>query len=763
MNLIKRTTLVTFAFFVTVLFAESSVLKPNAELEAIAKTLAWELPHEHLSRHNLDDAISKQTFENYLSLLDPGRVYFKSSDIKKFAEQKTLLDDELATGNVDFAYQVFNVLVERVKDRTKFVTGLLKKGFDLTIDENYHWNRKDAPWCKNDKEMDELWRKKIKNEYIQILISKELNASTNPICYRPNIDADEINKNSDEFDVTATNTKSKIIESAVTDSNLTAKTAFLYSPNLINPYYSSIAQSKEFFKLFKEKIEMPPELNLTPKESIQKNYDQYLGILEDSDNKWVLQKYLSAFARAYDPHSDYMSPESAADFNIEMKLSLCGIGAMLQPEDGAAKIMSLIPGGPADSDKSKNHLRRGDKIIAVAQGSEAPVSILHWPLYKAVGIIRGKKGSRVVLTVIPATDPSGTTTKKVTLIRDKVKLKASAAKSETRTLVDDKGNKYKLGIIDLPAFYADMQGQRTNPNYKSASRDVSKILRKMQDDNINGLILDLRNNGGGSLLEAVLMTGLFIHTGPTVQVRGPHNISILPDNNPSIAYSGPMIVLVNRLSASASEILAAALQDYGRAVIVGDSKTHGKGSVQTVLPLSRNAKMGEFKVTSALFYRISGGSTQLRGVIPDIVIPSAFEYMEFGEEYLPNPMPWTTIRSAIYSPYGDLSKTIVKLSKLSEARRKNEKQYIAYTDLLKRIKKMNSNKTFSLNYQKRLKEAQTEKELINIQNELMEQSDNGNESSSKDVVKEETLKILVDLINITSAQKKSLATGTPEN
>jgi carboxyl-terminal processing protease len=298
-----------------------------------------------------------------------------------------------------------------------------------------------------------------------------------------------------------------------------------------------------------------------------------------------------------------------------------------------------------------------------------------------------------------------------------------------------------------------MQGRRFDKNSKSCSRDVAKLLREMREKDVDGIVLDLRNNGGGSLFEAVQMTGLFIKTGPTVQVREARRISILPDRNPTIAYSGPLVVLVNRLSASASEILAAALQDYGRAVIVGDTKTHGKGSVQTILRMGRDKSMGKFKVTNALFYRISGGSTQLRGVKPDIVVSSAFDFMEFGEDFLPNPMEWSTIKTAIYSPFGDLSSIIPQLTELSQKRKETEASFIAYNNLLKRIESANAEESLSLNIETRRTKAKAEKELLDIQNKLMEQD---KEDDDNDIVETEALRILVDLIRITNRDKKEL-------
>jgi len=748
------------SFSLSLTAAAATVTQP-AQAGRIARVLAHELPREHLSRHNLDDATAKQMLDNYLSLLDNARIYFMASDIEKFRSRESQLDDEIKDGNIDFAYEVFDILKERVKNRTAYVDELLEKGFDLTIDEEYHWKRKEAPWAANEEEWNELWRKRIKNEYVRIIVSKELaEAEAARIAADTNITHAAVGPRVDP-DYTALLIKSiSTSPSSVfcappaseTVTDLNEEKTLLISSDAPFDFISAdiapaifIAAEKE---LQEEKI---PQENLTPEEKIKEIYVQFQGIIEDSDGKWVLQKYLSAFARAYDPHCDYMSPETSEDFDIDMKLSLCGIGAMLRPEDGAAKIVSLVPGGPADSDTSKNHLRPGDKIIAVGQGDEKLVSILHWPLYKAVRIIRGEKGTKVVLKVIPATDPTGTTTKKVVIIRDEVKLEAREAKAKTKNLKDADGKEYTLGIVDLPAFYADMQGRRFDPDSKSCSRDIAKLLREMREKNVDGIVLDLRTNGGGSLFEAVQMTGLFIKTGPTVQVREARNIGILPDRNPTIAYSGPLVVLVNRLSASASEILAAALQDYGRAVIVGDTKTHGKGSVQTILRLSRDSSMGKFKVTNALFYRISGGSTQLRGVKPDIVVSSAFDFMEFGEDFLPNPMEWSTIKTAIYSPFSDLSGIIPQLTELSEKRRETEESFIAYNKLLKRIEAATAEESFSLNIETRREKAKSEKELLDIQNKLMEQD---KEDEDNDIVETEALRILIDLIRITNQNQK---------
>ncbi len=733
MNRRKQILLLTAIPICIVGVSGALALRPEAHYAKIVRAVAHELPREHLSRHTLDDTVSKRFLENFISSLDYERIYFLASDIERFNRKETVLDDELRDGNVEFAYEVVAVFKQRVRDRAAYAHALLDDGFDLTLDEAYRWKRKDAPWSETREEWDDIWRKRIKNEYVRRLVAEELDDDEAETELNENTEVPQESTPPDSPDLTENEPGTE-----AEDGNKDTAEADL-APD--------------------DELELPEE-QLTPEEFILERYDQFLSTLEDSDSEWVLQKYLSAFARAYDPHCDYMSPATAEDFDIEMKLSLFGIGALLRPDDGTARIVRLIPGGPAARDESKSRLRAGDKIIAVAQDTEKSVSILHWPLYKAVRLIRGPKGTRVVLTVIPSTDPTGTSTKMVELIRDEVKLEDRAAKSSMQTMTDSHGDDYKLGVIELPAFYADLKGKRSNPDYKSSSRDVSRILRDMREDGVDGVVLDLRNNGGGSLLEAVLMTGLFIKTGPTVQVRERRAISILPDNDPGVVYDGPLVVLVNRLSASASEILAAALQDYGRAVIVGDSKTHGKGSVQTILNLSRSTPLGSIKVTNALFYRISGESTQLRGVQPDIVVPSAFDFMEIGEDSLPNPMEWSTIRTAIYSPFGELDGILPVLTERSQDRQLHDERLIAYHKLLGRIKAMNERETLSLNIDTRKAQAKAEKELLDIQNSLMEQSEADDEDEAddnSDVVKYEALHILMDLIDVSAQREKAIA------
>lgn len=498
----------------------------------------------------------------------------------------------------------------------------------------------------------------------------------------------------------------------------------------------------------------------THAESILKQYRHRMSIIDDNDSDWVTQVYLSAFTRAYDPHTDYMSPSSAEDFNIEMKLSLIGIGAELTTDDGAAKIVRLIPGGPAASDTRDTHLMPGDKIIGVGQGVAGEiVDTLHWPLNKVVRLIRGEKGTTVRLNVIPASDPTGASTKLVELVRDEVKLEEQAVKSRVENAVDSGGQNRRIGVIKVPAFYADMRAGATGRgDFRSVSRDVAAAIEKLRAEKVEGIALDLRNNGGGALIEAIRVTGLFIPMGPVVQVKESFRVRVLPDTDPLVAYEGPLVVLVNRLSASASEIVAGALQDYGRALVIGDSKTHGKGSVQTIIELDREGKLGQIKVTNASYFRITGSSTQLKGVTPDIVIPSALDfYPELGEDKQPNAIPWSRVSPAQFTAATGLVKILPDLMAASEKRRATDPRFVAYGKLLKRIEDVNLLNELPLGLSERRRLAQSEKELTDLQRELDPDGDEAEPNpepkpeakpkpKNPDLILDEGLRILSEVI-----------------
>jgi carboxyl-terminal processing protease len=451
-------------------------------------------------------------------------------------------------------------------------------------------------------------------------------------------------------------------------------------------------------------IEPAPQL-------VARRYDRLARNVHEQDKDEQIKLFLDALAQAYDPHSEYLSKADMKNFSINMGLSLVGIGAMLRSEDGYAKIESLVPGGPAQLD---GRLKVGDRITAVAQGQADYVDVREMRLDKVVEMIRGKKGTRVRLLAIPsdATDPSRR--KNVELVRDEIKLKDQEARADIIIKKDENGDPIKLGWLTLPSFYADM-----DKHQKSTTRDVLALLKRLKKENIAGLVVDLRRNGGGSLEEALSLTGLFLKSGPIVQTKDYNgSIRISSDPDAGIAYSGPLVILTSRQSASASEIFAAALQDYGRAVIVGDKNTFGKGTVQTILPIGRFASLlgshsdedGALKLTIQKFYRVAGGSTQLHGVASDIVLPSLSDLPEFGEGALKNALPYDEVAKAKYTKWSDTHSLFVdQLRRRSEERAKNDPEFHYVMEDMDRLRHKIDENRISLNEEVRKKETQDDK------------------------------------------------------
>lgn len=646
----------------------------------MALLLANNLPLMHLNKIEWNDELAARALDNFLESLDFEKVFFLASDIEEFKAMQAQLDDQVKRGELEFPHRVYEIFKERVSDRVAYVDKILDEPMDLTVDETYEWKRKTATWAADQEAWDDLWRKRIKHQYLSRVVSDDTDAEAEII------NEEDASKRSHSDTVNA---------------------------------------------------------SLTPEEFVSRSFKRYLTVIQDNDESWVIERYLTSFAKAFDPHTDFMSPNNLEDFEINMKLSLQGIGAMLSNEDGAAKVERLIPGGPAERD---GRLKPGDKIIAVAQGEGEMVDVLHWPLYKTVRLIRGEKGTKVVLSVIPANDPSGAKIDEIDIIRDEVKLEEQAAKGELKSLPAADGSEKKVGVITLPEFYSDFSGGN-GTEARSCTRDVYNILTNLLHSGAEGIVLDLRNNGGGSLTEAIDLTGLFIETGPVVQVRDRRRVRALYDRDPMVAYRGPLVVLVNRLSASASEIVAGALQDYGRAIIVGDSKTHGKGTVQTLTTLSSaNPQLGSVKVTTASFYRIAGGSTQLRGVTPDIVIPSFMETLEVGEDSLPNALPYSTVEEVEYNKAGDTSELIALIQEKSTGRRESDARFKSFADLLQRSKERQESNVISLNLEERRKLAESEKELRKQIEEV--DPDSGKED---DLILGEAMHIVQDLIEIENA------------
>lgn len=501
------------------------------------------------------------------------------------------------------------------------------------------------------------------------------------------------------------------------------------------------------------------------KEILLKRYKNRLNKTQQLNNEDAFQLYMNSVVQIYGPHTQYFSPRDTENFNINMSLSLEGIGAVLQSENEYTKVKSLVAGGPAEKSKK---LHAGDRISGVGQGEDGEiVDVIGWRLDDVVELIRGPKDTVVRLEIIPSDAIDEHKTKIINIVRNKVKLEEMSAKKRVVEFEKD-GNSYKVGIIDIPAFYMDFSAYHAgDPDYKSTTRDVKKLINELTDEKVDGIVVDLRNNGGGSLQEASDLTGLFIRQGPTVQIKNTKGkIEILGDMDSEISYRGPLLVLVNRMSASASEIFAGAIQDYQRGIIVG-GQTFGKGTVQSLISLDR----GQLKVTTAKFYRVSGESTQHKGVIPDIIFPSFFDPMEDGESAMSNPLPWDKIDYVPHNGCLNLTKAISELENM------HKKRIIIDPDLNYLVKKIEYYKSekeqniLSINQEIREKELEeTEKWQLDIENrrrkakgqepiekleDLEKESNMEDDSAKEDTLLAETANIMIDFLSMKNLESYS--------
>lgn len=640
-------------------------LAPGPNDGRIAWVTARMLVDNHYSHHALDDEYSEKFFDRYLESLDPQRLHFTQEDIAEFDKYRKTLDDltlgNKRVGDASPAFALYNRFYERLEQRTAYAEELLKKGagFEFKEDERIILNRKDAAYPKDLTEAKELWRQRLRFEYLQEKLAK---------------------------------------------GGKQAKKAAEKAPETtVDP------------KAPKKKTEAE---EIT--DTLSRRYTRNMRFFKEFDSEDVMQVYLTALAHIYDPHSDYFNKVGADNFAMGMNNTLFGIGAELRSEDGYCTINRLVAGGPAEKSKK---LKEKDRIVGVAQADGPVVDVVEMSLNKVVQMIRGTKGTEVRLTIQPATaDASDRFV--VSLVRDEIKLEDQAAKAKIIEVPGRDGKPERLGVIDLPAFYAPISFGDPNPLLASAenrgygrftSKDVAAFLKKFEREKVAGVILDLRRNGGGSLEEAVKLTGLFIKDGPVVQVRDSQGgLFVDEDEDPTVTYDGPLIVLTSRFSASASEIVAGALQDYGRALIVGDQSTHGKGTVQRlnglrpwVMPATPTATNdpGQLKVTMSKFYRASGASTQLKGVMPDIVLPSILSYSkDIGEAALDNALEWDTIRSAKFDKLDFVTPYLPELLKRSTTRISTNQDYVYIREDIEQFRKNQAEKTVSLNEQVRLKE-----------------------------------------------------------
>ena len=656
------------------------LLVPGQNDGSIAYVTARLLERNHFLHHRLDDEFSAMFFDRYLEMLDPQHLHFTQEDIAEFDHYRERLDNLTLTrtgvADTSPAYEIFNRFVERLAQRVACADEWLKnEKFDFTADERMLANRREASYPSDLAEAKQLWRQRLRYEYLQEKLARH-------------------------------GAKKKAGESAVPPST------------------SKIAPANDTTNRAPGAIEVKPKTDAEEiVDLLTRRYHRNLRVFKEWDHEEVLAVYLTALAHVYDPHSDYMNKIGADNFAIGMNLQLFGIGAVLTTDlDGYCKIQEIKP-GPA---MNGQQIKVGDRIVAVAQSNAPPVDVVEMNLSKAVQLIRGPKGTEVRLTIIPVDSPSDRRT--VAIIRDEIKLEDQEVKGKIIELPSDAKTRPRLGVIDLPSFYAtiDLGGHKPielagegggadKATPRSTSADVGRLLKKFREENVAGVILDLRRNGGGSLEEAIKLTGLFIKEGPVVEVRGSDGSEMVrEDTDPSVHYDGPLIVLTSRFSASASEIVAGALQDYGRALVVGDISTHGKGTVQNLNPLRYWVKPatatatndpGQLKVTIQKFYRPSGASTQLKGVMPDIVLPSVFNYSkDIGEGALENPLEWDTIPGAKFEKLNLVGPCLAELLRRSNARVAADQDFAYIREDIEKFRKYQADKTISLQEQQRLKD-----------------------------------------------------------
>jgi len=575
----------------------------------------------HYRSPELDAEFSGRVFEQYLSVLDPNRMYFTAGDVEELSEYKDYMAEAVKTADLEPAYDVFNRYVQRSDERIAHALSLLEQGFDFDVDEDYQFDRSEASWADSDEALDELWRKRVKNDWLRLRLTDQ--------------DEEEI------------------------------------------------------------------------AETLRERYENLRRRINEFKSEEVFSFFMNAFTRSIEPHSAYMSPRTSENFEISMRLSLDGIGAMLQRETEYTTVMEIVPGGPADLD---GRLEAGDRIVGVGQGDEGEiVDVVGWRLDDVVDKIRGERDTVVRLEVLPADTGMSGPPKVIRIVRNEVKLEEQAASSEVIEVPAGDETR-RIGVIRVPVFYVDFEGRsRNEPNYRSSTRDVRKLINELKDKDIDGVVMDLRGNGGGALVEATTMTGLFIDTGPIVQVRDSRGkVELKRDNEPGMAWEGPLGVLVDRRSASASEIFAAAIQDYGRGVVIGEP-TFGKGTVQNLIDLDNMArdedtKLGQLKLTMAQFYRVAGGSTQNKGVVPDIRLPTPGQPDEYGESALDFAMPWARIDPTDYEPVADLEPLINLARHRHEMRLQSDEEMVQLVEDVADWQAESDRETISLLESERRKE-----------------------------------------------------------
>lgn len=692
-------------------------IKPDEQQSLVTKEVVGLLENYNYKKPKLNDSISSIVFDRYIKALDPSRYYFLESDIKEFETNRYNLDDDFRIGDLSTPFYIFNVYLKRYNERVNYSISQIKNKYDFNQNDTYVYDREKMPWAKSTAELNDIWKKRVKYELVNLKI-------------------------------------------AGTDDAKNVET-------LTKRYTNLKSQAAKF------------------------------------NNQDVFQILMDAFTEAVDPHTNYFNPRNAEAFNQEMSRSLEGIGAVLQSENEVTKIASIMPGGPAFKSKKLN---AGDKIIAVAQGADGEFEdIIGWRIDNAVSKIKGPKGTTVRLKVIPVGQELSSKPQIITLVREKIILADQSAKKVVKTVESD-GKPYKIGVIKIPAFYADFKAANAgDPNYKSTTRDVRLLIDTLKNmDKVDAIVVDLRANGGGSLNEAIELSGLFIGKGPVVQVKDYRNsVKVYKDEDNNIVWDGPMGVMIDRLSASASEIFAGAIQDYGRGIIMG-TQSYGKGTVQssidlnslmnssmlqklaalfkknegekktvtvkenspTVTIVDKNGvpQLGQINLTMAKFYRVSGNSTQHKGVIPDINFPSIYPLDKIGEDTEPSALPFDMVNPSTYTTVYDLNAAKTALLKLHEKRMSKSLDYKILKEDIAEGKKRENETSITLNEAKlkaerdaleakslaRLNQVRAEKGLAPLK-----KGEKTPKEEASDFIEDESMNIMVDFMKLNENSKLS--------
>ncbi|QDT26010.1 carboxy terminal-processing peptidase [Gimesia panareensis] len=657
----------------TAIFAQQAAVADSSNDSVTAKRVCAMVSRFHISGKPINDEISQKLMKRFIKQLDPQKLYFYQSDIEHFEADKTQLDDKLAVGDVSFAYDAFNLYLQRLQERMDYAQQLVDVDHDFTVDESIVVDAKDLDFAKDQNEMNERWRKRVKYDLLNLILED-----------------------------------------------------------------TELAKARE---------------------QLHKRYRNNLRTMSQTEKPEKLEMYLSALTHCFDPHSSYMSPQTLEDFRISMELSLDGIGAALRSEDGYTVVAEIVPGGAADAD---GRLKAGDKIVGVAQEDGEFVDVVEMKLSKVVRYIRGKRGTIVQLRVKKEKNNAIEVYK---LTRKKIELSTSEVKGKIiETGERLPGQTGRIGVISIPSFYRDFRGaQRGDENFKSTARDVRKVLYDFRDQGgVDGIIIDLRFNGGGALSEAIEVSGLFVDEGPVVQVKqmdGERKIH--SDVEPGAVYTGPLVVVCNRLSASASEIFAGVIKDYKRGLIIGDTTTHGKGTVQNVMPVSnqmfsflKGQDLGALKLTINQFYRVNGDSTQNRGVRSDIVLPSLIDNMDLGESFLDDAMEFDKTEVAPHESLGMVSPKILdQLKQASTKRVVADKDFKETQEEIDKYLKKKNQKTISLVEATRRKEMSNDKDKEEKEKKKKEEEEKKDSAADKDIFKkdfynDEILNITVDYMNV---------------